>query len=321
MMSITRFALYPLALAGVFATSPVAEAGWNNVFLVSCNDCSPPARRSSSPPAPQRDVQYEQRCYYEPVKVMRPERFVEEVPVQVKSYYWDPVTSYSYRSYYDPCSGDCQQIAVPRTSYVRKEKCETVMKAVERVRMVPVEVSRKVCETRPVVTYYGPTTRTYGPIESTPPAGSSNPRIDELRPAPSVMPPERSSGDRIIPPGLPITPMEMASPKIGPAVTTMPKVNAFSTARSTSSKTSIHGEVVGQDQQTPRSGAKLVFVSATDHNVREYATADEFGGFDLKLPAGDWHMYVGSGNGQASYHKKITVTDGESRNFTVVSRN
>ena len=317
MTMLQRLFVLPLSLAGVLAASAPASAGWNNVFLVSCNDCGPIRRAFSPPQEPaKRDVQYEQRCYYEPVKVMRAERYTEEVAVQVRSYYFDPVTSYSYRSYYDPCSRECQQIAVPRTSYVRKEKCETVLKAVERVRMVPVEVSRKVCETRPVVTYYGPVTRSYGPIENTP--VNVNPQIEEFRGDPSTTP-NIMPKERITPPGLPITPQEMGSQKIGPAVKNQPKVNAFSTSRP-AEKTAIRGEIVANDQQTPKPGAKIVFVNATDLKVREYVTADNFGGFDTELAAGDWHMYVGSGSGEANYFKKITVTAGNSRNFTVVSR-
>lgn len=324
MTTISRFAILPLAIAGLFASTTPANAAWNNVFLVSCNDCGPIRRAFASPspaPATQKDVQYEQKCYYEPVKVLRPERYTEEVPVRVKSYYYEPVTTYSYRSYYDSCSGECQQIAVPRTSYVRREQCDTVMKAVERVRMVPVEVARKVCETRPVVTYYGPTTRTYGPLEPTAPVA---PRVDEFRSAPpAVMPRDRN--ELIMPPagGLPTTSEGVSKPKPttppAPSSSNYPKTNAFSTSHAAASSL-IRGEVVGHDQLTPQSGAKLVFVSVTDLNVREYATADLFGGFDLRLPAGEWHMYVGNGNGQASYFKKIRVNEGEPRNFTVVSR-
>ena len=74
------------------------------------------------------------------------------------------------------------------------------------------------------------------------------------------------------------------------------------------------------DQHTPRPGAKLVFVSAADTAVREYVTADRFGNFDVRLPAGDWHVYLGNGDGRALYHKKITVGEYDAREFKVVSR-
>jgi hypothetical protein len=157
-----------LAAFGLAATAAVAPAGWNNVANVAC--CDGPIRRAfrSPEPAPIRsssnyETRYETTTYYEPITVRKPEKYLEEVPVQVKSYYWEPVQSYSYRSYYDPCSGECQKVAVPRTSYVRKEDCRTETRYLERVRMVDVPMQREVTETRPVTTYYGPVQKRYGP--------------------------------------------------------------------------------------------------------------------------------------------------------------
>ena len=80
------------------------------------------------------------------------------------------------------------------------------------------------------------------------------------------------------------------------------------------------GDVVRSDRETPLANAKLVFVSAKDLNAREYVTADDFGGFDVKLPAGEWHLYVGSGNGKATYHSKVSVADGERTTVKVQDR-
>jgi len=95
-------------------------------------------------------------------------------------------------------------------------------------------------------------------------------------------------------------------------------VNAHTTGRS--GPATLRGEVVRNDQVTPRPGAKLVFVSTADLTKRQYVTADSFGNFDLKLPAGDWFVYLGNGDGRATYHKKISVGDFDSREFRVVSR-
>lgn len=318
-----------LAVAGLLATGGDAAAGWDNVFQVCCHDCKPKPIRSffraegcCPEPQPQQAarVEYQRSYYYEPVTVMKPERYTEEVPVRVRSHYWEPVTTYTRASYYDPCTCTCQDICVPRTSYVRKEKCDTVMRYVERCRMVPVQVQRKVEVTRPVITYFGPETRRYLPADcELPPAGAvpapAGPRVDEFRTNPPTVAPE--GGSTIPPQQLPITEgsrrkmLPPTRPVTGP-------VNAHTTSRP--GPASLRGEIVLSDQVTPRPGAKLVFVSADDHDRREYVTADEFGNFDLRLPAGDWHVYLGNGNGRAVYHKKITVGSYEAREFTVVSR-
>ena len=89
---------------------------------------------------------------------------------------------------------------------------------------------------------------------------------------------------------------------------------------SLSSKVAVRGEVVLNDQITPRSGAKLVFMNADKAEQKLYATANAYGEFDLTLPAGTWYMYVGDAKGDASYHKKITVGDRDTVDYKVVSR-
>jgi len=307
-----RLAAPVIAAAGLLASAGSAAAGWDNVFQVSCNDCKPKPRTSYySAPQPEKRVEYQRSYYYENVTVMKPERFTEEVPVKVKSYYWDPVQTYTYKSYYDPCSGCSQQIAVPRTSYVRKEECSTVMKYVERCRMVPTQVQRKVEVTQPVVTYYYPEQKRYVPDCELPSAGGSSPGVDELRSPPTVAP----DGARIAPQRLPVT--EQSRQKLSPAPARPTTVNAHTASRGSAG---VRGEVVLNDQATPRPGAKVVFVNAKDNDLREYATADQFGNFDVKLAAGEWYLYLGNGEGKATMHKKISVGEYESREFKVVSR-
>jgi hypothetical protein len=329
----------------MLASSLPAFAGWNTVFTATCCDRPRIAQRPSTSakcdtcaPAPSpvvaqspacdscgprtstsAKVEYERTCYTVPVTVMRPEKYIEEVPTQVKSYYWEPVTSYTYRSYYDPCSQECQQIQIPRTSYVRKEECNTVMKAVERMRMVPVQVERQVCESRPVYTSYGPVTKTYGPL--TPAGGSAPaaPRVEQQR-QPSVY----QDNDRIAPPGVPSTPGGTSNPR-----NTVPQqmpvrsnypTNALTTSFGKDVDGKLAGEVVKQDRNTPVANAKLVFVNVNNTEQREYATADAFGQFEKKLSGGEWYLYVGPGDGKASYHSKVVVKEGNTRTVTVASR-
>lgn len=323
-----------LAALGLAASSVPALAGWNHVANVTCNDG--PIRRAFKPaadccpdtaPAPSRTsykVEYETRSYYEPITVMKPERIQEPVDVKVRSYYWEPVQSYSYRSYYDPCSGECQQVAVPRTSYVRKEEVRTETRYLEKVRMVPVEMQREVTETRPVYTYYGPTTRKYGPT-------TGGPTVDQFRGAPRIDE-GRGGGSTIIPnPNLPTGPgvglpkkmPEKEIPRIetksSPSVND-PRFNALSTSNSKDSGAKVYGEVLATDKVTPLANAKLVFVNAADLGDKKYVTTDAFGGFDAKLPAGEWHVYAGPGNGTANYVSKFSVKDGDKQPLGVVTK-
>ncbi len=311
-MSLTR-RLLTLASAGVLASAAPSFAGWNSVFLTACNDCNKPSTSQKLPPT-STSMRYESTSYYETVTVMRPEKYIEEVPVKVKSYYYEPVTSYTYRSYYDSCSRQCQQIAVPHTANVRREECSTVLKAVERMRMVPVQVEREITESRPVYTSYGPVTKHYGPL------GATAPRVDEYRyPKPGVY---RDGGGSIESPGLPTTPMQMpggvSNPKPSSAPSTA-RFNALTTANVKLAPTKVYGEVVQKDQKTPLAGAKLVFVNVANTEKREYTAADAFGQFEKSLPAGEWYLYVGPGDGKANLHSQIKVSEGEPKGFNVVA--
>lgn len=321
-MTRLRAAVLPLiAVVGLIASAAPASAGWDNVFQVCCHDCKPRSTQSyfradNCDPKPERRVEYQRSYYMEPVTVMKAERYTEEVPTQVKSYYWDPVTTYTYSSYYDACTGKCQQIACPKTSYVRKEQCNTVMRYVERTRMVPTQLQRKVEVIRPVVTLYYPEVRRYAPADCELPVGGAAPRVDEFRGSqPSVI----QEGDMIPPTKLPIS--GGSRPRTAPAPTTTKPFTGGVNARTTSyAPATVRGEVVRNDQITPRGGTKLVFVSAANIDVREYVTSDSFGNFDVKLPAGEWHVYLGNGEGRAQYHKKISVGEYDAREFKVVSR-
>lgn len=322
-----RFAFPALALAGLLGSAVPADAAWDNVFQVTCDNCRPRQRSSyyatpdacCAPQKPQQRVEYKQRSYYEPITVMKPEKYLEPVEVRSKSFYWEPVTAYSYSSYYDPCTGSCQQIAVPKTAYKLKEQCNTSMKYVERVRMVPTQSQRLVTEMQPVVTYYYPPTRSYSSpvteaceLPTAPPV--AGPRVDELRSTPPTATPD--AGDMIPPTNLPTNPGVSKQRAMPPQA----KPLGSKGFANTTSRGAVRGEVVLNDQITPRGSAKLVFVNADDLKVREYVQADEFGNFDANLPAGEWHMYIGNGNGRAMFHKTIQVKESASREFRVVSR-
>lgn len=314
-----RFTLRSILVAVAFvAGASGASAGWDNVFqLTCCNERrSFFAPNNNCCPQPEKRVEYVQRSYYQPVTEWKRETYKVPVRETVKSYYWDEVKSYTYTSYYDPCSGSCQQIAVPRTSYVLKEQCNSVERFVEKTRLVPVRSYREVTETTPVVTYYyPPTVRSSNYLLPAPPPASA-PRLDEFR----TTPPSTGTPETITPQNLPTTdgtsyPRPMPPPAKPSATRAVPK-----TAHTASRPARLRGEVVESDQLTPKAGSKLVFVNAADHADRKYAKANEFGEFDLSLPAGEWYLYVDRGDGQAVRYKKLTVADNDSREFRLVSR-
>jgi len=296
-----------LAVLGLASSAAPSFAGWNNVFLTSCWDCRPRVAQRLAAPAPRSETttEYERTSYSVPVTVMKPVTYTEDVPVQVRSYYWEPVTRYRTSYSIDEC-GRCQQVQVPcRTSYVRREQCETVMKAVERVRMEPVQMERIVTEERPryTTTHYGPIRRTTTPLRPV-----SGPQVDQYRdrdPAnPGTIPPAKVP---MTMPGGMSAPRPPAPSGYRPAA----PFNAMTTSLKRTTGGTLTGDVVRDDKTTPIPNAKLVFVNARKLDTREYVTADGYGGFDANLPAGDWHLYVGHGDGKAVYHSKVSVSDGE----------
>ncbi|MBM3981725.1 MAG: hypothetical protein FJ304_15910 [Planctomycetes bacterium] len=312
-MSYTRCAAAALvlALAGLMTAQTRATAAWDNVFQVCCNDCKPRVAYSAPCPdqcaKPEVRISYVQRTYYQPVTEYVRKSYYEPVTKKVTSYYYEPVTEYKYTTYYDPCTGCPQKVCQPVTSYRLRSQCNSVTSYVERCAMVPVTTLKPVCYQQPVVSYY------YPPSSSGyfPPA--PGPTVNELRENPPMVMPPKGSSDGMIPPQeLPAQPGAFPKPggtKIRPEKTV-----------SRSSVVSVRGEVVLNDQITPRAGAKIVFMNADKPEQKEYATANAYGEFDLRLAAGNWYMYVGGENGKATYHKQISLGDRDTVDYKVVSR-
>ncbi|MGL6076661.1 MAG: hypothetical protein ACRC8S_21100 [Fimbriiglobus sp.] len=320
--------LTPILALASFAT-PV-QAGWDNVFQVACWNCGPRSsntRSSYSVPAPQpsqHTTRYEEKEHYETITVMKPTLIREEVPVQVRSSYWDPVTTYEVRRYRDPQTGCTQDVSVPKTTMVRKESCNTVTKYVERMKMMPTEVRRKVVERTPVTTIVGPTTRSYS-YEcdncGLPPASAQ--RAPEVEVIPGRSPStdiERLPAQTIPTQGLPGSNMNRTAEKpVAPAAPNKPytgKVNAHTT----SSSGVVRGEVMGKDRSTPQSGAKVVFLNSKNFDDRVSVTTDEYGSFIAQLPPGKWHVYLGNNQGRADRMSEITITPYDSQPLTVVMK-
>ncbi|MBX9583112.1 MAG: hypothetical protein K2X87_22625 [Gemmataceae bacterium] len=312
-----------LAACGLVGSAGTAPAAWNNVFQVCCHDCNRPSTSYSAPaacpqpcPQPQMQISYVQRCYYQPVTEMVRKSYYEAVTRNVTSYYYEPVQECRYATYYDPCTGCPQRVSVPTTSYRLRSRCNSVTSYVERCAMVPVTTLRPVTVRQPVVTYYYPPEPACPPTASSPLPPAAGPQIEQL----PANPPTISQDNATIPPqNMPARPPgEMNSfPRTGPAGT--PRLRPDKTT-SRSSSVAVRGEVVNPDQLTPRAAAKLVFVNADQMDRREYVTANQFGEFDVSLPAGKWYLYLGGADGRAVFHKALSLGDRDSYDYRVVSR-
>ena len=317
-----------LAACGVLGSAGTAPAAWNNVFQVCCNDCNKPSVSYAAPacpqacpqpcPQPEVRVSYVQRCYYQPVTEYVRKSYYEPVTRNYTSYYYEPVTTYRYTTYYDPCTGCPQRVCTPCTSYRMRSKCNSVTSYVERCAMVPVTTLRPVTVRQPVVSYYYPPQPACPPVASAAPfIPPSGPSVEQLPASPPNVTQERS-GDMISPQNIPM-PMSpgMSYPRTGPAGS--PKIRPDKTT-SRSRVVTVRGEVVKPDQLTPRPGAKLVFVNAERADQMQYATANQFGEFDVQLPAGRWYLYLGGDNGRAVYHKQVSLGEKDTYDYKVVSR-
>ncbi len=154
-----------LALAGALLVAGPAQAAWNNVFQVCCQNCggSQPVVAMASPadccqpacpqPCPQQvcTTQYVQRSYYQPVTSYKTTTYYEPVTTYRTSYYYEPVTCYRYSCCYDPCTCRYQQVATPVTSYRLRSQCCPVTSYLQRCCMTPVTSYQQ-------VTYYEPQT-------------------------------------------------------------------------------------------------------------------------------------------------------------------
>jgi hypothetical protein len=315
-----------VALLGVAGTAGRATAAWDNVFQVCCNDCNKPRASYYAAPAPcaepcpqpcpqpEMRISYVQRTYYQPTTSYVRKSYYEPVTKRVTSYYYEPVTTYRYSTYYDPCTGCPQKVCTPCTSYRLRSQCNSVTSYVERCAMVPVTTLKPVCYQQPVVSYYYPPSSgsSFYPL---PPGASSGPTVEQIPNNPPTVVPGNMPGssDASIPPqNVPVNP-NMSVPRPGSAKLRPEKTVSFSKT------VAVRGEVVLNDQITPRAGAKVVFLNARKPDEKVYASANAFGEFDANLPAGTWYLYVGE-KGQATYHKQITVGDRATVDYKVVSR-
>jgi hypothetical protein len=273
-------------------------------------------------------ISYVQRTFYQPCTEMVQKTFFEPVTKNVTTFFYEPVTTYRYSTFYDPCTGCPKQVCTPCTSFRLRSQCNAVTSYVQRCAMVPVTTLKPVTVRQPVVSYYFPPQPVCPPPcpppcppggvaaapSAIPPAiGSTGPSVDELR----SNPPTISQDSNIPPQVMPTNPTPgMSYPRPG----TQPRLRPEKTTSRTPTVVTVRGEVVQPDRLTPRAGAKVVFVNADRQDVREVATANQYGEFDVRLPAGNWYVYLGTGDGKATYHKQVSLGGKDTYDYRVVSR-
>jgi hypothetical protein len=83
--------------------------------------------------------------------------------------------------------------------------------------------------------------------------------------------------------------------------------------------TVVDGQVVS-DNNTPRAGVQLIFVSAQRQSPEKSVTANASGRFAVELAQGGWLVYVRNADGQQSYHSRIDVAARQTSPILLVSR-
>ena len=211
-----------------------------------------------------------------PVGIVTP--VCTSVPVQSNytSYYWEPVRSYTYSSYYDPCTCTCQSVATPVTSYRLRSQCNSVTNYVQRISYRPVTTYRQSCYLEAVpVNPCCPTAPAAapafgapaGPLVAVPPMGGTpplnlqtpEPALNEQRTIPNTGAPapglseDRSYYGNTIPPltGQSLRPSLVPTPV--PAIPVRPGQIAL--RPTTNGAANLSGQVVGNNF-TPRGGAQ-----------------------------------------------------------------
>jgi hypothetical protein len=81
----------------------------------------------------------------------------------------------------------------------------------------------------------------------------------------------------------------------------------------------VQGLVV-QNDNAPRGGARLVFVSTEPQATRQQVTADAAGKFNVTLASGGWLVYVDGADNRPVFQARLTLGDHENRQIVLVSR-
>jgi hypothetical protein len=334
-------------------TPTPADAAWDNVFQVCCNNCRKPVVSNYSDPCcpqpqpcpPQCTTRYVQRCYYQPVTTYRTSFYLEPVTTYRTSYFYEPVTTYRYSCYFDPCTCSYQQVATPCTSYRLRSQCCPVTTYLKRCCVTPVT-------TQVQMFYWVPQTTCCQTTEGAPiftqPQGQQfqqqqqfqpQPQVDDggghvqpyAQPQPSVedgrqLRPQVDDGGVKMPrqPQLPYTqgvdqarPPRLGAPE--PWKPTPPPEGRKDKVVSRPDGNAVEGRVVAHDRAAP-GGARVVFVSVGQERAQHEARADASGNFRATLPAGKWRVYTVGANGEYDFQQTVEVGAKDVAPITLVKR-
>ena len=331
-----------LAWGGAFAVlaafgSP-SHAAWNNVFQVCCNSCGTPTTpvvaaysdpcAPACPPVTTCTTRYVQRSFYQPVVSYKATTYSEPVTSYRTSYYYEPVTSYRYSCYYDPCTCRYQNVATPTTSYRLRSQCCPVTSYLQRTCMTPVTSYQQSFYYEPVTSCC---TATSGGAVTNPPAGATIvPGTAETRQPAEALPAappgtteKRDAGtsgseihrsDRSPAIGTPVMPPADEASRV-PSRTPTPRFDRIASR----GNPNLEGKVVDASR-APRSGVKILLVSAESRSVQQTVTADQNGKFAAAVVTGGWLVYTHDERGRPVFSRRVEVPSDRGVSMTLVQR-
>jgi hypothetical protein len=235
--------------------------------------------------------------------------YCEPVTTYRTSHYFEPVCSYTYSCYCDPCTGCCQQVATPVTSYRMRTQCNPVVSYVQRVGYRPVTTMRQSFYWEQVAAPASPCCPPSA-VAVAPPAAAP-----PLNLTPQPQPQPILGENRALPPaGLGESREQYYIPPANPSRLRTPPTAAPIKLDRVASMAPVSGQIVTAGY-APKAGAQVVFVNASRTDIRQTATADATGRYQVALPAGEWYVYL-----DRDYHNRIDVKANEARQITLVSR-
>jgi len=253
------------------------------------------------------------------------------------SYYYQPVTSYRYSCYYDPCTCGYKSVAQPVTSYLLRSQCCPVTSYLQRTCCTPVTSYQQAFYYEPVTTCC--TTTGGAPVAAPPPgAAVTPPRRRSSRSARAAAGSrgvartscssawdgrdahraERADRGRSQPDPAAATYMPRTAGESNRAPQALPPVVRFDRIASRGDH-NLEGKVVNSGR-TPRSGAKVLFVSVEGKNIQRTATADDKGVFRAKLDKGGWLVYTYDNQGRPVFSRRVEVPADRAVTMTLVNR-